>query len=42
MSQGTVLTDRFDRALADRFRQKLPGQLADELHEIVEALEAGK
>lgn len=27
------------RSVADKFRQKLPGQLADELHDTVEALE---
>jgi (p)ppGpp synthase/HD superfamily hydrolase len=29
------------RSLADRFRERLPGQLANELHEIVEVLENG-
>jgi hypothetical protein len=28
------------RNLADTFREMMPGQLSDELHEIVEALEA--
>ena len=40
-SQPREKTLWYYRALADRFREKLPGQLADELHEIVEVLEAG-
>jgi len=53
VSEATILTDRFDRALlyathvqtlwyysslAAVFRKRLPGQLAEELHEIVEVL----
>jgi len=41
-SQPKEKTLWYYRGLADRFRKKLPGQLADELHEIVELLEASK
>ena len=41
---GTIIlmaaeTDYY-RCLADKFRERWPGQLADELHEIVEVLQA--
>ena len=38
-SQPRDMTLWYYRNLADKFKQRLPGQLADELHEIVEALE---
>jgi hypothetical protein len=41
-SQPKEKTLRYYRGLADRFRERLPGQLSNELHEIVEVLEAGK
>lgn len=40
-SQPREKTLWYYRALADRFLKRLPGQLADELHEIVEILEQG-
>jgi (p)ppGpp synthase/HD superfamily hydrolase len=40
-SQPKDQTLWYYRNLADRFRELLPGQLADELHEIVEILETG-
>jgi hypothetical protein len=40
-SQPKEKTLWYYRGLADRFCEKLPGQLANELHEIVELLEAG-
>jgi hypothetical protein len=38
-SQPREKTLWYYRSLADKFRERWPGQLADELHEIVEALE---
>jgi hypothetical protein len=38
-SQPREKTLWYYRALADRFRERSPGQLANELHEIVEVLE---
>jgi len=38
-SQSRKDTLWYYRSLADKFRQRLPGQLANELHEIVEELE---
>ena len=38
-SQPREKTLWYYRSLADRFRKRLPGPLADELHEIVEVLE---
>ena len=38
-SQPRKKTLWYYRRLADKFRKKLPGQLANELHEIVEVLE---
>src|SRR5215831_86070 len=40
-SQKREETIRYYRRLADKFRKRWPGQLADELHEIVEALKKG-
>lgn len=40
-SQPREKTLWYYRALADRFLKRLPGQLADEMHEIVEILEQG-
>lgn len=39
-SQEKGLTLWYYRSLANIFRKRLPGQLSDELHEIVEVLEA--
>jgi hypothetical protein len=39
-SQRREKTLWYYRGLADRFRGRLPGQLSNELHEIVEVLEA--
>jgi (p)ppGpp synthase/HD superfamily hydrolase len=39
-SQPKERTLWYYRSLADMFRKRLPGQLSDELHEIVEVLEA--
>ena len=40
-SQPREKTLWYYRSLADKFRERWPGQLADELHEIVEVLENG-
>ena len=40
-SQPREKTLWYYRRLADKFRKRWPGQLADELHEIVEVLEDG-
>jgi (p)ppGpp synthase/HD superfamily hydrolase len=40
-SQPKERTLWYYRSLADRFCERLPGQLSDELREIVEVLEAG-
>jgi hypothetical protein len=39
-SQPREKTLCYYRSLADKFRERWPGQLADELHEIVEVLDA--
>lgn len=41
-SQPREKTLWYYRGLADKFRERWPGQLADELHEIVEVLQGGK
>jgi hypothetical protein len=40
-SQPREKTLWYYRSLADKFRKRLPGQLANELHEIIEVLENG-
>jgi (p)ppGpp synthase/HD superfamily hydrolase len=40
-SQPREKTLWYYRGLADKFRKRLPGQLANELHEIIEVLENG-
>jgi (p)ppGpp synthase/HD superfamily hydrolase len=40
-SQPREKTLWYYRSLADVFRNRLPGQLANELHEIIEVLESG-
>jgi hypothetical protein len=40
-SQPRENTLWYYRSVADKFRKRLPGQLANELHEIVEVLENG-
>jgi (p)ppGpp synthase/HD superfamily hydrolase len=41
-SQPKEMTLWYYRSLADKFRERLPGQLSNELHEIVETLQAGQ